>query len=86
MEQILLAYGLPKVTIVAILNASSMNLVDMFTNFGSSVSSTKTDINKQLGKAWTAINRLSVIWKSDLTDKMKHSFFLYCCIDALYEC
>ena len=26
-------------------------------------------------KAWTAINRLSVTWKSDLTDKMKHSFF-----------
>ena len=29
----------------------------------------------RLAKAWTAINRLSVIWKSDLTDKMKHSFF-----------
>ena len=28
-----------------------------------------------LTKAWTAINRLSIIWKSDLTDKMKHSFF-----------
>ena len=26
-------------------------------------------------KAWTAINRLSTIWKSDLTDKMKRSFF-----------
>ena len=26
-------------------------------------------------KAWTAINRLSIIWKSDLTDKMKRSFF-----------
>ena len=25
--------------------------------------------------AWTAIDRLSVIWKSDLTDKMKKSFF-----------
>ena len=25
-------------------------------------------------KAWTAINRLSIIWKSDLTDKMKRSF------------
>ena len=25
--------------------------------------------------AWTAINRLSIIWKSDLTDKMKRSFF-----------
>ena len=26
-------------------------------------------------KAWTAIDRLSVIWKSELTDKMKCSFF-----------
>ena len=26
-------------------------------------------------KAGTAINRLSIIWKSDLTDKMKRSFF-----------
>ena len=24
---------------------------------------------------WTAIDRLSIIWKSDLTDKMKCSFF-----------
>ena len=24
---------------------------------------------------WIAINRLSIIWKSDLTDKMKRSFF-----------
>ena len=29
----------------------------------------------RLAKAWTAINRLSVIWKSDLTDKIKRSFF-----------
>ena len=28
-----------------------------------------------LTKAWTAINRLSVVWKSDLTNKMKCSFF-----------
>ena len=28
-----------------------------------------------LTKAWTAIDRLSIIWKSDLTDKMKRSFF-----------
>ena len=28
-----------------------------------------------LTKAWTAIDKLSVIWKSHLTDKMKHSFF-----------
>ena len=36
-----------------------------------SVSSTEKDIDTRLTKAWTAINRLSIIWKSDLTDKMK---------------
>ena len=43
-----------------------------------SVSSTETDINTQLAKAWTAIDRLSVIWKSNLTDKIKCSS----CIDT----
>ena len=52
-------------------NGSSLKLVDKFTYLGSSVSSTKTNINTRLAKAWKAINRLSVIWKSDLTDKMK---------------
>ena len=37
--------------------------------------STEKDIETRLTKAWTAINRLSTIWKSDLTDKMKRSFF-----------
>ena len=46
-----------------------------FTYLGSNVSSTEKDIDTRLTKAWTAINRLSIIWKSDLTDKMKRSFF-----------
>ena len=57
------------------LNGSSLKLVDKFTYLGSSVSSTETDINTWLAKAWTVIDRLSVIWKSDLTDKIKCSFF-----------
>ena len=60
---------------ISILNSSSLKLVDKFTYLGSSVSSTKTDIDTWLAKAWAAINRLSVIWKSDLIDKMKCSFF-----------
>ena len=60
---------------ISTLNGSSLKLVDKFTYLGSSVSSTDTDIDTQQAKAWTAIDRLSVIWKSDLTDKMKHSFF-----------
>ena len=59
---------------ISILNGSSLKLVDKFTYLGSSVSSTKTDINMRLPKAWTAINRILVIWKSDLTDKIKCSF------------
>ena len=53
---------------------SPLKLVDKFTYLGSSVSSTENDINTRLAKAWTAINRLLVIWKSDLTDKIKHFF------------
>ena len=60
---------------ISTLNGSSLKLVDKFTYIGSSVSSYETDIDMQLTKAWTAIDRLSVIWMSDLTDKMKRSFF-----------
>ena len=72
---------------ISSLNGSTLKLVNKFTYLGSSVSSTETDISMRLAKAWTAINRLLVIWKSDLTDKMKRSFFQaaivsYCCMDA----
>ena len=40
-----------------------------------SISSTENDFNMQLAKAWTAIDGLSVIWKSDLTNKIKRRFF-----------
>ena len=52
-----------------------LKLVDKFTYLGSSVSSTEKDIDTRLTKAWTAINRLSILWKSDITDNMKRSFF-----------
>ena len=57
------------------LDGTTLKLVDKFTYLGSSVESTEKDIDTRLTKAWTAINRLSIIWKSDLTDKMKRSFF-----------
>ena len=60
---------------ISTLNGSSLKLVDKFAYLGSSVSLTETDIDTRLAKAWTAIDSLSVIWKSDLTDKIKCSFF-----------
>ena len=72
---------------ISTLNSSSLKLVDKFTYQGSSVSSTKIDINTRLAKAWTAIDRLSVIWKSDLTDKMKRCFFQAAVVSILlYGC
>ena len=59
---------------ISTLDGTSLKLVDKFTYLGSSVSSTEKDIGTRLTKAWTAIARLSIIWKSDLTDKMKRSF------------
>ena len=54
---------------------TSLKLVEKFTYLGSSVSSTEKDIDTWLTKAWTAIDKLLIIWKSDLTDKIKRSFF-----------
>ena len=63
-------------------NGSSLKLLNKFAYLGRSVSSTEADIDTRLTKAWIAINRLSVIWKSDLTDKMK----LLCKNERLYYC
>ena len=50
------------------LDETSLKLLDKFTYQGSSVLSTEEDINARLTKAWTAIDRLSIICKLDLTD------------------
>ena len=68
-------------------NRTPLKLLDKFTYLGSSVSSIEKDINTRLMKAWTAIDKLSIIWKSDLTDKMKHSFFQAAVVSILlYGC
>ena len=72
---------------ISTLNDSFLKLLDKFTYLGSSVSSTETNIDTRLTKAWTAIDKLLVIWKSDLTDKMKRSFFQAAIVSILlYGC
>ena len=59
----------------------------ILTYLGSSVSSTENNIDTWLMNAWTAIDKLSVIWNSDLTDKMKRSFFQAAVVSILlYGC
>ena len=64
---------------ISTLIGGPLKLVDKFTYQENSISSPENDINTQLAKAWTAINTLSVIWKSGLIDKIKHSFFPSSC-------
>ena len=71
---------------ITTLDGASLKLVDKFTYLGSSVSSTEKDIDTRLTKAWTAIDRLSIIWKSDLTDKMKRFFQAAVVSILLYRC
>ena len=72
---------------ITTLEGASLRLVDKFTYLGSSVSLTEKDIDTRLTKAWTAIDRLSIIWKSDLTDEMKRSFFQAVVVSILlYGC
>ena len=59
---------------ISTLNGSSLKLVDKFTFLGSSISSTERSVNTQQAKALTAIDRLSVIWNSDWSNKIKRIF------------
>ena len=56
-------------------NGGSLKLVDKFTYLKCSVSSTKNDINMCLKKVWTAMKRLLILWKSNLSDKIRYNFF-----------
>ena len=60
---------------ISTLNGSSMKLVNNFTYLEWRVSSTEKDMKMRRANAWTAIDWLSVIWKPDLNDKIKRSFF-----------
>ena len=72
---------------ITTLDGTPLKLVDKFTYLGSSVSSTEKDIDTRLTKALTAIDKLSIIWKSDLTDKMKRTFFQAAVVSILlYGC
>ena len=60
---------------ISTLNGVSLKLAHEFTYLGSSVSSTESDINICLEKAWAATDWLLIIRKSNISDKIKHNFF-----------
>ena len=73
---------------ISTLDGTPLKLVDKFTYLGSSVASTEKDIDTRLTKALIAINRLSIIWKSDLIKwnavSSRQRSHRYCYMDALH--
>ena len=72
---------------ISTLDGTPLELIDKFTYLESSVSSTEKDIDTRLTKVWTAIDKLSIIWKSNQTVKMKRSIFQEAVVSILlYGC
>ena len=57
------------------LSGEYLKLVDKFAYLGSSVSSTESDVDIYLVERWPAINLLSIVWKFNLSDKIKWDIF-----------
>jgi len=49
--------------------------MESFTYLGSQINSTLKDMKIRISKAWTALNKLELICKSNLSDNLKHNFF-----------
>ena len=60
---------------ISTLHGNPLKLIDQFTYLGSNISSTERDVNICIEKLWTVIDRLSIIGKYDLSDKIKRDFF-----------
>ena len=55
--------------IIVVLLSMELNMVDLLTWSNINI------IYIYIGKVWTVINRLSIIWKSDRSEKIKKDFF-----------
>ena len=60
---------------ISTLSGKALKSVDQFPYLSSIISFTENDLNICLTNAWTAVDKLSIIWKSDLFDKIKRDFF-----------
>ena len=57
------------------LSGKYLKLVVQIIYLGSNISSTESGICLRLVTAWNTINRLLLLWKSDLSEKIKRDFF-----------
>ena len=56
-------------------NGTQLKSVDNYTYLGSEISSMDKKIKIRIAKSWSALDKLSSIWKSNLTATLKRNFF-----------
>ena len=56
-------------------NGTNIKPVKEFVYLGSNIQSTERDIEIRKAKAWSALDGLTIIWKSTLSDKLKRDLF-----------
>ena len=61
--------------VISIPSSKLLMIVDEFAYIRSNISSTESNINIRLTKLWNAIEKLLIIQKSDLSNKIKQDFF-----------
>ena len=61
---------------ISTVNSKTPKLQDQFIYIGSNITSNESECSKLIGKAWSDNDRSSTIWKFDLSDKIKHAFYL----------
>ena len=64
-----------KIRAISTLSSKLLKSVDLFSHFGSIMLSTESDVATWLTKTCNVIDYLSIIMKSDLSNKMKEVFF-----------
>ena len=60
---------------ISTLRGKLLKLVDLFLNIACNISSTENNVNIRQVKVWAGIVKWSIIWKSDLFEKIKRDFF-----------
>ena len=56
-------------------DGTTLKQVEEFTYLGSNIASTEKDVNIGIGKAWSALDAMKILWKSDLPEHLKREFF-----------
>ena len=62
------------------LSGKPLKFVDQPTYLSRNISSAESGVNICTGKAWTAIDKLLIIWESDLSDKRKWDYSICDCV------